>query len=136
VSTPVPSARRQVVVSPLTRLSDVDTERLVLRLVAGDAAAIDALVDRAATSDDPVVLVAAALVVPSWRALLERAATAAGTARDRQLVAIATAHLAGDGPRTLLLARDHLADHPGSLLAAHIAAQASVPHTDTRGTQR
>lgn len=112
----------------------MNTEQLVRRLVAGDESAIGTLVDRAATSEDPLVLVAAALVVASWRPLLGRAAAAACTARDRQLVAIAAAYRNGDAPRTLLLARDHLADHPGSVLAAHIAAKASVPRT--RGTDR
>ena len=77
------------------------------------------------TSRDPEVLVAAALQAPNWPELLDRAAFAATCARDRQLVAIAAAHLAGDDDRALLLARDHLADHPDSVLGAHIAALAS-----------
>ena len=44
---------------------------------------------------------------------------------DSAVVAVATAHLRGDGDRTLLLARDHLAEHPDSLLVAHIAALAA-----------
>ena len=55
-------------------------------------------------------------------ALLTRAVASAICLRDRQLVAVATAHLRGDSDRTLLLARDHLAEHPDSLLVAHIAA--------------
>jgi hypothetical protein len=98
------------------------SDQLVRRLIANDAAAIEVLVERAVTSDDPTVLVAAALVVPGWRLLLDRAAAAAENGRERQLVAVAEAHLRGDGDRALLLARDHLAGHPDSLLAAHIAA--------------
>ena len=71
------------------------------------------------------MLTAAALVVPSWQPLLARAAAAAEATRDRQLVAIAAAYLRGDADRALLLARDHLAEHPNSLLAAHIAAAPS-----------
>lgn len=98
------------------------SEQLIRRLIAGDATVIGVLLERAGTSDDPGLLVAAALVVPSWQALLGRAAASAEGARDRQVVAVAAAHLRGDAERALLLARDHLADHPDSLLVAHIAA--------------
>ena len=104
---------------------DMDTtlaEQLIRRLIAGDGEAIRVLVEQAETSDSPAVLTAAALVVPSWRPLLTRAAATAETTRDRQLVAIAAAHLGGDTDRALLLARDHLAAYPNSLLVAHIAA--------------
>lgn len=37
-------------------------------------------------------------------------------------MAVAAAYLGGDADRALLLARDHLADHPDSPLVAHIAA--------------
>ncbi len=98
------------------------TEHLVRSLVAGDPTAIGVLVERSASSEDPTLLVAAALVVPGWQPLLARADAAASDARGRQVVAIARAHLLGETDRTLLLARDHLADHPDSLLVAHIAA--------------
>ncbi len=106
----------------------MDAEQLVRCLAAGDTAA---LVERAATSDDPAVLTAAALVVPAWRPLLARAAEAAAGSHDRQLVTIATAYLRGDADRALLLARDHLADHPDSPLAAHLAAAASTRKDQT-----
>lgn len=99
----------------------MDTQRLIRGLIAGDATAIGLLVERASTSDDPALLVAVALVVPSWHPVLERAEAAAERTRDRQLVAVAAAYLRGDADRALLLARDHLADHPDSLLVAHIA---------------
>jgi hypothetical protein len=66
------------------------------------------------SSDDPQVLVSAAL--------LARANAAATTSRERQLVAIAAAHLRGERDRVDALARDHLADHPGDVLVAWIAA--------------
>ncbi len=106
-------------------MTTISTDRLIRSLIAGDATAIDLVVVRAGTSVDPVVLVAAALVVPEWREVLVRALAAADHTRDRQLVAIATAHLQGDAERALLLARDHLEAHPDSLLAAHIAAASS-----------
>jgi hypothetical protein len=67
-------------------------------------------------------LLAAALYTPDRPDLLVRAAELATSTRDRQLVAIAAAHLQGDDDRALLLARDHLADHPDAVLVAHIAA--------------
>ncbi len=67
-------------------------------------------------------LVGAALSMPTATALLDRATELAETTRDRQLVAIAHAYLAGDRFRVDVLAREHLADFPGSLLVASIAA--------------
>src|SRR4051794_41244513 len=114
-------------------LADVETtssDRLIRRFIAGDRTATGALVERAASSDEPAVLVAAALAVPAWPQLLARAAGAARSGRDRQLVEVPAAHLRGDGDRALLLARDHLADHPDSLLVAHIAASCTdAPET-------
>jgi hypothetical protein len=72
-------------------------------------------------SDDPAALVAAALYSPDARLLLDRAAEVATTTRDRQLVAIAAAHLRGERDVVDALARDHLVDHPDSVLAAWIA---------------
>jgi hypothetical protein len=99
-------------------------EQLVRDLIAGNAGAADAILEAAGNSQDPGVLVAAALVAPDG-ALLGRAAASATELRDRQLVAVATAHLRGDDERAVLLARDHLAEHPDSLLVAHIAALAA-----------
>jgi hypothetical protein len=72
-------------------------------------------------SDDPAALVAAALYSPDAQPLLDRAAEIATTTRDRQLVAIAAAHLRGERDVVDALARDHLVDHPDSVLAAWIA---------------
>ena len=95
-------------------------DQLLRRFVRGDAAAAGQLTALAATSDDPLVLIAAALA-GAGPALLDRATALAGTPRDRQLAVIAAAHLRGDTDRAGALVRDHLADHPGSLLAAWIA---------------
>jgi hypothetical protein len=62
---------------------------------------------------------------------MARAATLAATTRDSQLVAIATAHLDGYNDRDEDLARDHLADHPDSVLVAWITSTSNHA-TDTR----
>ena len=94
---------------------------LLRRLVVGDDAAIAAIVDASRTSDDPLILVAAALFAPEADELLARAGRVAETTRDRQLVAIAGAHRRGERQLVDALARDHLVDHPDSLLVAWIA---------------
>jgi hypothetical protein len=76
---------------------------------------------RARESDDPTLLVAAALGAPDAEALLARATAFATTERDRQLIAIAAAHLRGERDLVDALARDHLVDYPDSVLAAWIA---------------
>ena len=78
-----------------------DTENLLNRMIAGDHDAVAEIVARAATF--------------------------ATTTRDRQLVAVAAAHLAGDEDLFLALVRDHLADYPDNRLAAWIAAKHTQP---------
>ena len=60
--------------------------------------------------------------------LLARATAHATTTRDRQLVAVATAHLEGDHDLFDALIRDHLADHPDNVLAAWIATRHTQRH--------
>jgi hypothetical protein len=96
-------------------------EQLLHQLVVGDAAAIAATVEASRTSDDPMILVAAALFARDGEGLIARAGRIAVTTRDRQLVAIATAHLRGERERVDALARDHLVDHPDNVLVAWIA---------------
>jgi hypothetical protein len=105
-----------------------DIEVLLRRLIGGEATAPTEILDRAQTSDSPRLLVAAALVADEPADLLARAAKSAATTRDRQLVALATAHLSDDAELLDALARDHLSDHPDNVLAAWIAAQHT--HTD------
>jgi hypothetical protein len=102
-----------------------DSDKLIRQLIGGETAAAVDIVGRAQTSEDPVVVVAAALIDPGVPELLARGAELAQTTRERQLVAIAAAHLAGDRDLVDALARDHLVDHPDSLLVAWIAAGAS-----------
>jgi hypothetical protein len=101
--------------------------------VTGDDAAIKAIVEASHTSDDPLLLVAAALFTPHGDRLLVRAEGLATTTRDRQLVAIAAAHRRGDRELVDALARDHLVDHPDSVLVAWIAgAGTRTSPTDTQ----
>jgi hypothetical protein len=94
---------------------------LLRLLVTGDDAAITAIVEASQTSNDPLILVAAALFTPLGDRLLVRAGELAATTRDRQLVAIAGAHRRGDRELVDALARDHLVDHPDNVLVAWIA---------------
>jgi hypothetical protein len=97
------------------------SRELIHRLVVGDAAAIAAIVESSRTSDDPMILVAAALFATDGAGLMARAGGMAATTRDRQLVAIATAYLRGERDLVDALARDHLVDHPDNVLVAWIA---------------
>ena len=112
-------------------------EQLLHELVVGDAAAIAAIVEASRASDDPMTLVAAALFAPEGDGLIGRARAIAATTRDRQLVAIATAHLRGERDLVDALARDHLVDHPDNVLVAWIAGasqrtQSSAPPANPR----
>jgi hypothetical protein len=102
--------------------------KLLRRLVMGDDAAITAIVEASQTSDDPRILVVAALFSTDGDSLLVRAERLASTTRDRQLVAIAAAHHRGDREIVDALARDHLVDHPDSVLAAWIADASQSPN--------
>jgi len=119
-----PSARRQPAVRAPVDGGRVphDHDDLLHRLIGGDAGAVAELRARAATSVTPAELVAAALLAGAPGDLLARAERCAVTARERQLVAIAAAHLDGQDERLDALVRDHLADHPDNVLAAWIAA--------------
>jgi hypothetical protein len=99
-----------------------DPDNVIHQLVVGGDAAIAEIIERAQTSDDVTTMVAAAMFAPVPGELLHRAAGVATTTRDRQVVAIAIAHLAGDADRVDALARDHLVDHPDSVLVAWISA--------------
>src|SRR5262245_31074585 len=57
-------------------------------------------------------------------ARLDSARTMAATIRERQVVEIARAHLDGASELVDALARDHLVDHPDSLIVAWIASDA------------
>jgi hypothetical protein len=82
----------------------------------------------------PEILVAASLFVPDAERLLARAGSLAATTRDRQLVAIAAAYRRGDGELVDALARDHLVDHPDSVLVAWMAGARHTQTIDTEGS--
>jgi hypothetical protein len=109
-------------------------EDLLHRLMIGEAGAITAILETSRDSDDTMVLVAAALFAADAGAFMARARSTAATTRDRQLVAIATAHLRGQRDLVDALARDHLVDHPDNVLVAWIAGagrRATTRHAST-----
>ena len=112
-----------------------DIHLLIRRLIAGDAEASSRIQTLAGAGGSPTVLVAAALVSRHSDQLLARAAATAPTTKDRQLVAVAAAHLVGDEELLDALVRDHLADHPDSILAAWIAGQHPRPGRPTTRQQ-
>ena len=114
-------------------MTPADTDALVRQLICGDPAAASLIVIDARTSTEPLVLTAAALLDPATPSLLDRAVAAAVQTQDRQVTAIAAAYLAGDVDRVSALAREHLLDHPGSVLVAWIAAGASTPAARAAG---
>jgi hypothetical protein len=95
---------------------------LLRRLIGDHPDAPVEVLDLAASSNSTPLLVAAAIVAADHE-LLTRAAQHAATTRDRQLVALAAAHLRGDVALLDALARDHLSEHPDHLLAAWIAGR-------------
>jgi hypothetical protein len=100
----------------------IDPAHALHRLAVGDPSAIDEIVDLARGSDDATTLVVAALFAPDGDALLTQAGRHAITTRERQTVAIAVAHLRGDRDLVDALARDHLTEHPDSVIVAWIAS--------------
>jgi hypothetical protein len=111
-----------------------DTHQLIRRLITGDRTVDDGLIRRAKTSNEPTVLVVAALTYPNETGLLVRALRSATSTQDRQVIAIASAFLAGELDRVHALAREHLVDHPDSVLVAWLAA--SAPGAEARGPIR
>ena len=93
----------------------------IRRAIGGDQDAIGAVLAGATTSDDARIVALGAVLAsrPDW---IARAQALAVTSRDRQVVAISASHLSGDHGLVKLLARDHLCDHPDSLIVAWIAA--------------
>lgn len=103
-------------------MDDAGTDTLIRRAIAGDQTAISRLVATAGASGQAVAMALAA-VLTGDTGLLPDARRAAGTSRERQVVEIAAAALRGDRARVDELARDHLADHPGSVVVAWLASE-------------
>ncbi|MDQ1664729.1 MAG: hypothetical protein QOH75_760 [Actinomycetota bacterium] len=107
-------------------------ELRIRQAIGGDADAAAWLATQVHVTVEPTLLVMAALVgcpPDDVRMLMDRAAAFASHREDRQMVAIAGAHLAGDYERVDALARDHLVDFPGSYLVAWVASGAHVAGT-------
>jgi hypothetical protein len=109
-------------------------ENVIHQLAVADAAEIARIVEQARTSEDVTTLVSAALFAPDPTDLLRHAAGVAMTTRDRQIVAVAIAHVAGDTDLVDALARDHLTDHPTSVLVAWITANTPPINTTRKDT--
>jgi hypothetical protein len=107
-------------------MTDQRAEQLIREAIGGNGDAMTRIRADVPATEDPVLLVLAALlgVLPDVPTLVDRAAAAASTREDRQLVAIARAHLARNAELVDALARDHLVDFPGSYLVSWLASGA------------
>jgi hypothetical protein len=99
-----------------------DNTAVLHRLIGDHPDAPAEVIELATDSTSAPLLVAAALLMGDVD-LITRAARHATTTRDRQLVALAEAHLRGDADLLHVLVRDHLSEHPDNLLAAWIAGR-------------
>jgi hypothetical protein len=102
-------------------MTETTGDLVIRQAIGGDPGAIAWIVDKAGTSNEPTVVVMAALLERQPRQL-ERAWMIAVQSRDRQMVTIARARLAGDVDLVDALARDHLVDYPDSYVVAWIAS--------------
>lgn len=102
-------------------MTDSGADIAIRQAIGGDPAAISWIMTHADISEDAVVISMAALLERQSERL-QLAGAAAATTRDRQVVAIARAHLDGQSELVDALARDHLVDFPDSLIVAWIAS--------------
>ena len=108
---------------------------IIHRAIGGDVDAARWIRARCSTSSEPMLLTAAGLLDDD-PAAVERSLTLRVTTRDRQVAAIAAAHLRGDHDLVDALARDHLVDHPDSVLVAWIASGAGHAADEDDGPRR
>ena len=104
-------------------MGDEASEATIRRAIGGSSKAVEWLRAHASTTDDPQMVVMAG-VLDGRADRLDRAEAIASTVRDRQIVAIARAYQVGNVRLVDALARDHLVDHPDSLIVAWIATKA------------
>lgn len=102
-------------------MTDERVDATIRRAIGGDEATVASVVGDVMNTGD-ARLVALAALLASRSDWLLRAHGLAATARDRQIVAISASHLAGEHDLVQMLARDHLVDHPDSLIVAWIAS--------------
>jgi hypothetical protein len=103
-------------------MTDDRVDTAIRQAIGGDVVSIASILAGADTTDDAVTITMAALLQGNARRL-DRAGSVAMTSRDRQVVAIARAHLAGDSELVDALARDHLVSFPDSLIVSWIASK-------------
>jgi hypothetical protein len=105
-------------------MTEDGADSVIRQAIGGDVNAIAWIAAHADTTDDAVTIVMAA-VLERHPSRLDRAGAVAATSRDRQVVAVARAHLDGNSELVDALARDHLVDYPDSLIVAWIASDAA-----------
>jgi hypothetical protein len=101
-------------------MNDDGVDFAIRQAIGGDTDALAAIL---ASADADAVTLTMGALLQGDSAGLERALGLARTSRDRQVVAVARAHLAGDHDLVDALARDHLASFPGSLIVSWIASK-------------
>jgi hypothetical protein len=106
-------------------MTEDGVDAVIRRAIGGDAAAIAWIAANSEASDDATLLAMAALL-GSQVSPLDRALTSAKSRRDRQIVAIARAHVDNEIDLVDALARDHLVDFPDSYIVAWLASGATV----------
>lgn len=104
-------------------MTDDGVDDVIRRAIGGNRVAMDAVAADAATTSSALVVTMGALLGRDV-SRLDRARAIAVSRSDRQVVEIARAHLCGDRDLVSALARDHLVDHPDSLIVAWIASGA------------
>jgi hypothetical protein len=107
-------------------MNEDGADAVIRRAIGGDADAIAWIAANSDVSADATVLAMAALL-GSKGSRLDQAVTMATSRRDRQILAIARAHLDSDVDLVDALARDHLVDFPDSYIVAWLASGATVP---------
>jgi hypothetical protein len=107
-------------------MTEDNVAAVVRRAIGGEAAAIAWIAANSDVSADATVLAMGA-VLGSHAGRLDEALTMATSRRDRQIVAIARAHLDSNVELVDALARDHLVDFPDSYIVAWLASGAVVP---------
>ena len=96
----------------------------IRRAIGGDADAVAWIIAHVDSTDVALVIVMAALHERD-PIRLDRARSMAVTSRDRQVVEIAVPTSMDAATSVDALARDHLVDHPDSLIVAWIASDAA-----------
>lgn len=102
-------------------MADDGVDTAIRQAIGGDVVAIAWIARNADTTGDATVIAMAALL-ERHPDRLDRAQLMAATTQERQVVAIARAHLDGHNDLVDALARDHLVDYPNSLIVAWVAS--------------